>query len=612
MFPEEMDDMEIYNEVLQLFNGEPSERFNLRPLDNANLASIALVPAQPEQFQVPRHPSPHSGPFDPFHECDGDDEDDDYFHRPVALAKLVTNRRWKNQRGISGIPQMQSLLSRVKRLKVRSLAQMTLLRYISRLRGNDFLYEVLTANDLRNELPRLLMKYKPLLTDTDTENPWPSRKDFRNALNHWCCYCAHACRYVMDHLSGPIHFDPNWFLDEDVDPEVRENLVDSMLDDHRDVIHDLRHQAYRQYGHAHIEAIRLRVRVFDWERFDDEPRLKVPLDRVTEQPTVVFLDQYIWDCFSPSIRNDVQLAVIDLTNRDDVIQQVRRYFPHSKTTRVIFWFGPDYLLRVNKGFCYVLASLCYHYTKYFGFIEQYVVLPTYVRQKRNDWTHSVLETFAQRQQILPYARVAIGPQDLRLWERDERELKDPGKLRDWDSLRLGEDGHYLDERLIESTKTYLVKYHDLDLWADDDALSEATPPATSPTATSTSASDHRHTSSASASAPALDYDVPSTSDLRTYSVPDINVRAVAASVAEDLTHEGATPEERALIASTVQHISDKVLSKAAIAALKVMQPKLENIKKLGQQQRSPKKSETPKDSRSGPRKDQDKDRQPRK
>lgn len=618
MFPDDPHLNDIYNETLKIVSDAPPGKDGLRPAKAALLASAPLVPAQPELFQVSDQPQAEDHPLHPLHECNGDDEDIVYFHLPVALAGLVTNRRWARQQGILGVKNMQALLARIRMLKVRSLAQLVLLKYINRLRANDeertpnalqFLYEVLTAQDLRRKLPKLLRKYKPLITDDDTNDPWPTRKDLRHALDNWCCYCLHAAVYVMEHLSGPIIYQPNWLSEEDVPATVYQVLITDMVDDNTGLLSTLRHQMYRQYGHAYIEAIKLGLPEFNYERYDDDKKKKLPLGTPTTLPTVLFVDQYIWDTYVPDLQDDVQPILVQMTDRDGIIEQVIHYYPCPLTTRVVFWFGPDYLTNGNKGFCFILASLCYHYTTHFGNVEQYVVLPTYIPSQRKAWTYSVLTTYIQREAIMPYARVALGPHDVRLWERDEREFRKDGQLRKWDSEDLDEVGHYLTEKLIKATKVNLKLRHDLDLWISDETTSEATAPTTT-----TSTSDHRHKSSASSSrssTAALDLQVPSTSDLRTHSVPEIDVRAIAASLAEKLPNKGATADEQALIASTVAFIHGHAFDKAADSAAQAAQPRLDNInRRLSQLQRSPKKSDHKKDSRDGSRKDQD--RKPRK
>ncbi|KAH7704323.1 hypothetical protein AAVH_28492 [Aphelenchoides avenae] len=307
---------------------------------------------------------------------------------------------------------MENLLARVKLLEVYSLAQMVFIKYIDRRRSNDvdrtpaaleFLHEVLIARNSRRELPVLIKRYQPQITDHDTTDPWPTRKDLRNALDNWSCYCAHAAIYVIKHLSGPIVFEPDWLAIEDLSPAFFQRVLNA-----------LRHQMYRQYVHAFMEAIKVGLEGLSYKRFDDDKKKRMPLGTLTALPAVLFADQYILDTFGPDLRDDVQPILIDMADRDGVIEQVLHYYPHSTTTRVVFWFSSDYIRVGNKGLRFILAALGYHYTVHLGCIEQVVVLPTHDRHKREIWTRSVLSSCFQRKNVMPFARVALGLLDLRV------------------------------------------------------------------------------------------------------------------------------------------------------------------------------------------------------
>lgn len=83
-------------------------------------------------------------------------------------------------------------MDKIKDMKIRSLAQMVLPQYIYRIRGNierrtpnalRFLYEALTATNLRRRLPFLLLYWQSLIVDDNFEIPWPVRKDFERPVN---------------------------------------------------------------------------------------------------------------------------------------------------------------------------------------------------------------------------------------------------------------------------------------------------------------------------------------------------------------------------------------------------------------------------------------------
>ncbi|KAH7706309.1 hypothetical protein AAVH_26469 [Aphelenchoides avenae] len=628
-----------------MFTGDPDKNTDVRPLDPEVLASQQLVPAQPERFQVLRHPGPNRGPFDPFHECNGHGEDTAHFHQPAALAGLVDNRDWKTKLGIKGDEKMEAILRKAKLLKPRCLAQVLLVKYARRLRGNqpdrtpaalEFVYKILTATDLRQRLPELLRQYQPILADAETLGEWPTQKDYRHATEFWSCYCAHAAAYVFEHLSGPIIFDPDWFREVTDLPELTA-LTNLLINDQPNVLHDLRHQFYRQYGEAYIQAIEQNLPEFSWNRFGEGPKTRKQLGNATNQPTVLFVYQAIYDAFTPNLRSGIQVIRIDITTRDDVIRQILRWFPHAMTTRVVFWFGPDYILQRNRGFCFVLASLCYHYTIHFGNVEQYVILPHYIRLMRKEWTESVLGTYIQQKEILPHARVVLHPFDVSVWDRDERQRKCLGEPRDWNSTWLEEDGHYRSGEFVAAVKENLILYHQLDLWlydTDDDVLIVPTPstseastsglqPSTSGTSTSdhrpstsrTSTSDHRQSSSASGSrqhtAP-LPTSAPSTSAKSAHSAQGCREvgSVVAAALAARLPHKGSTPEEQALLAAASGFIAEEAYPAIKEQLQDILRPRVNDAEKRAEEQRRQKKADRSTEFRSHSRKDQD--RAPRK
>ncbi|KAH7720561.1 hypothetical protein AAVH_11988 [Aphelenchoides avenae] len=134
-------------------------------------------------------------------------------------------------------------------MKIRSLAQMVLPQYIYRIRGNierrtpnalRFLYEALTATNLRRRLPFLLLYWQSLIVDDNFEIPWPVRKDFERPVN----------------------------ADEELFTEIRKSLINHTISDRPIILNGLRHQVYCKYGEAHINALLDRQRKFFWTRFD--------------------------------------------------------------------------------------------------------------------------------------------------------------------------------------------------------------------------------------------------------------------------------------------------------------------------------------------------------
>ncbi|KAH7662385.1 hypothetical protein AAVH_43655 [Aphelenchoides avenae] len=268
MFPDEMSNEEIYQETLKLFDGEPTPNFGRRPLHPINLASSYIQPAQPEIFEVPdpAGDSPQN-PFDPYYECNGVDcngrKEHNLFRRHVGALDIVASRRW-NSPYITGNDELKEMLKQIKKMYVRAPIQIMYIKYATRLKGNHrtrtpnalrFIHAVLTAHNLRHELPLLLSRFKPLITDRHTTLPWPTPIDYRNAMEHWSCYCVNAAIYVFNHLSGPIVFNSDWLDGPNVPLDLVMSFGDILKDDRQDPINDLRHQVYRQFGYAHIQAI---------------------------------------------------------------------------------------------------------------------------------------------------------------------------------------------------------------------------------------------------------------------------------------------------------------------------------------------------------------------
>ncbi|KAH7718277.1 hypothetical protein AAVH_14247 [Aphelenchoides avenae] len=574
MFPADMSFEEIHREVQKLFDDEPNEESGLRPIRGQKLASNFIEPAQQEIFEVP-DPSGAPHPFDPYQECTGINangyREHRLFHRTVNASKLVIMQRWSNKKGIAGNTTNQDLLKRIKQLSVRAPIQVMYVKYINRLKGNHprrtpqalrFLYEVLTAKNLRIELPRLLHRYQPEITDRASRDPWPSPQDYRGAMEFWSCYCVHAAGYIFNHLSGPIGYLSDWLQDPALPQGVRDAFGDALIEDRADIFNDVRHQVYRQYGYAHIQAVKQGLPKFEWKRFEDPDIEGEPLGRQALQHTVLFIDQYIYRTFGTNLKPHVEVVLLNLTNQDDILEQVFDYFFHSMCARVVFWIGPDYIDQQMNGYCFVMASLCYHLTAYFGRLEQYVVLPAYNRHERKRWTNSVLATYFQRADIMPYTRVVLDPLSLELWERDGRQLAENGRFKEWDSDEADEAGYYHCEELVEIAKQNLIQCHDLDLW-DHEARCEVSDTTTIPQ-TTPSHSDHHHTSSARGGSPAassLNTPTPSTSTHGTHSVPGLNLDQVVAMLAQ-LVPEGLSPEARAkAVTDAMAYITEEALAR---------------------------------------------------
>ncbi|KAH7662384.1 hypothetical protein AAVH_43654, partial [Aphelenchoides avenae] len=86
--------------------------------------------------------------------------------------------------------------------------------------------------------------------------------------------------------------------------------------------------------------------------------------------------------FGANLKANVQVIVLDLADKDAMLAQLIEYHFHTATSRIVFWLGPDHIVHREDSYCFVMASLCYHISAYFGTIEQYVVLPSYVRNER--------------------------------------------------------------------------------------------------------------------------------------------------------------------------------------------------------------------------------------
>ena len=93
-----------------------------------------------------------------------------------------------------------------------------------------------------------------------------------------------------------------------------------MINDRSDVLHDLRHQVYRQYGFMHIRAIQEGVPDSRWLRFDDSKLSRVPLGIPLCKTTVISADRYIWETYGPHLKCGVEMVLIESSGRNEIIQ----------------------------------------------------------------------------------------------------------------------------------------------------------------------------------------------------------------------------------------------------------------------------------------------------
>ncbi|KAH7710110.1 integrase core domain protein [Aphelenchoides avenae] len=462
---------EIKSYVRHFFRSQqvPGEDRLVTRVDSRKLGTQKMVKAQPSTIQVTHG---CDLPWDPARVCRGDNEDRRRFHLTLNHAKIVGPRkRWADCQQIKDSDEYQEILNEVMESNVTTFGQTILLKYATRLRCDNqrvanvlkFVRAVVMTEDHEEEIPRLLAKYQPLMTEK-TKRAWPDEQDWERAAWHWVCYCPDAYKYLYDRLSGPATWNTGWLQNESTPQGCRDSIKRNMIDRAPQLFDDLRHRLYKQYGLPDIKAAINNQQIL-WERFDTDPEKRVDIDKAFElkHSTVCFVDQTTYDAFHEKLASSARMIVLPAGDADVVYYFVSDYYPANVVRQVFFWFGRDYIRAKQNDYRDLAAELCHLYTAHFGNVEQFVVLPPYMRDFRRAWTAGPLAFFAQREKLVPHARVILDPLDLQLWEADGRYGNRP--LTEL-TQHLGTTGRYLTEDAISRRRENFSKFHDINLWTN--------------------------------------------------------------------------------------------------------------------------------------------------
>ncbi|KAH7710332.1 hypothetical protein AAVH_22378 [Aphelenchoides avenae] len=250
---------------------------------------------------------------------------------------------------------------------------------------------------------KTLAKYQPKMIRPDAKCPWPDSEDFYNIAEHWL---------------------------------------------------------YLQYGHRHIEADD-RAK-FRWSRFDAHLSQRIEIEGVHKltAPAICFVEEITRATFGDNLRDTVVMITIPDSASDDVRHFIRRFYLMGTVRRVVFWFGRQLLLNNCMDYYDVIGELCHHITVYFSTVEQYFVLPAYMRDLFCGWTDGPLSVFVRRAVLVPHACVVLDHYDLHLWYRDAKELN-----RTLPKF-IDETGRLLTGQPIAVRKNRMTRQHDLDLWCN--------------------------------------------------------------------------------------------------------------------------------------------------
>ncbi|KAH7700920.1 Pao retrotransposon peptidase family protein, partial [Aphelenchoides avenae] len=475
----------IKREVLQFFSFEEGragpQGQRLAKVDDQTLASRPVRKAQDVGFWIQHQNRDHgTSHWDPIKVCNGRDENRSHFHQSIRVHRIIIQSTWNEYRFLAARQDLLYLLEKLVNLRIMCFGQMILIEYAVRLRGDhdrmgsivQFIYDILRTTDFEGDVPRIINRYYRVMTrGLDHRKSLPSEDDLRNATIRWLCYCHKALLYFLTHLSGDICWNVEWLQSKDLDRDFRRAISDNILMKARTVFQDIRRTVYQQYILRRIRCLELGDSTYKWARLDHVIKAKeinetLNINTTTVGKTVIFAAREI--CESAFVKtmkkDDILLNWMPSSNRVDVLDYVRRFFPGSMTERVIFWFGQSYILNGNEDYGQLLAELSYHYTTHFGQIDQYVILPAYDRTHRQVWTSEVLCLYLMRGRVVPHAQVILHPYDLRLWQMDQPAAERGDDLEPWSNRHQSEQGHIYKFGAVEARKGNLRAYHRLDLW----------------------------------------------------------------------------------------------------------------------------------------------------
>ncbi|KAH7730856.1 hypothetical protein AAVH_01905 [Aphelenchoides avenae] len=485
---------EIRYRTRQFFSFDQDERGRrLSKLDNETLKSDSRRFPQEGFFWIQHQNIPglvDTSTWQPTNVCYGRDEPK-CFHIAVGATLIIIKNRWLRFTQIAARPDLQKTLTDLMRLHIRSFGQMILLVYAVRLAGDHnrmdavlkFIDEVLRARDLDYDIAYAIKRHVPrMIQGVDAKkDPYPSKKDFGEAAERWCCYCLKAFTQIYKCLSGPTCWSPEWLRTADIPKEFKQ-AIDKIVYDARWTLYNLKERIYKLYVLRRIETVEAGETIFAWTPFKigrNAFRSDWPEElRTRSQKRLLLIDDENDHLFGDELQKDVSIVRIPSTNRVDVLRAIRHVLPGPETDRVYFWFGTEYTNNGNNDYGQLITEICHHFTKHLGHIHQYVVLPPYNRLHPDKWTFDVLGLYLQREQLLPHARVILHPYDVRLWHYDQLKLQQNGELPAWTDRYQCADGTINNWSTVEARKLNMRTWHGSDLWTwyKKDAKSKFPPP----------------------------------------------------------------------------------------------------------------------------------------
>ncbi|KAH7710608.1 Integrase core domain containing protein [Aphelenchoides avenae] len=455
----------------------------LEPIDESTLYSSPAEQAQKLSFVVNRSSlAPIPTTWDPLVLCNGDGEQD-CFHRCLRRLRIIQSSRWITghlKRDAQLNADMQALLERF----VPSFGHMILLSYAVRMFNKnsnvyayvDFLTRMLDCTDFDEDLPKLLAERQPYLAVGGTRDPWPTPQDLRTAAKRWLGYCQHAYKDIFTRLSGPIIWSPEWMLSKDLPSDARK-AFDKMATTAAAQLDIVRQMVYRQYGLKHVQAIRSDT-AYEWlplDNFSDRD-LMDENGLLAQNKTICFVDKYSDHDFGAALHPRTRFHLVSETDCAKMLDHIMDLYPSHEVDRIIWWFGTEYMVDYGQDdYGTVVAFLSHHFAAYFGYPEQIVIAPPYAHSRCDTWSKNVLGLLAQKEVLLPHARLIIAPHDLQVWRRDYFPTATAEADETWPSIHLTEDGLLKDPHIAELRKYQLRKYHGLDLWTYYEAFTPTAP-----------------------------------------------------------------------------------------------------------------------------------------
>ena len=368
------------DQTMQFVNGcftdaTPDPQTQLRTIQIEEISSPHIEPPQTETFAVPPEPS-----WDPAHRCFGTGEEPT-FHPTIKKASYVDVGRWQTHPALQ-TPDMVAKLKAIGAMKIYTFGHMILANWVRRLglHGDsirdvvEFLHRVLQTFDFDVEIPTLIAQFQPRMTEANTTDEWPSHTNFKCAADRWVACCQHAYRYVFDHLTGPLVWNPNWLQSQHAPDALRREVRDQMVGLASLAFDELRHLVYRQYGYLHIDAV-LTSKTIEWQRLDAVSERETTRNGSRfNTSTIVFCEKPVHDLFSARLRNSVLMVTVPDGPRTAILRFIVNNFLGHEVRRVVFWMGHDFIVGNQRAdYDKLIIDLCHVCSTYFSAVMQHVV-----------------------------------------------------------------------------------------------------------------------------------------------------------------------------------------------------------------------------------------------